>query len=143
MFVLFRLFSPYRLVIEIRSELDPPSKCLSFNACATPVADPPDGCISALPKQNGREDHIEKSFGDLENAFTNSIREPSQSKSSIRSRDDSIRLLYDVQNSSDWLNLVEGHDSHVCLPNLFTLGVLTKTISGAYGVDETYTALYL
>jgi hypothetical protein len=103
------LFSPYKLVIEIHSASDLPNKCLNLNACARLVAPTSNNEIESVDQK--RKDHIEQKFGDREESYIRSIRDPSGPPK--RSRDDSIKLLYSVQAPSDWLDLVEGHDDHV------------------------------
>ena len=70
-----------------------------------------DGSHVKLTEQNRKKDEIDMTFGDLEEAFLKSIGQ--RSSTPIRSRDDSIELLYNIKSPSDWLDLVEGHDHHV------------------------------
>lgn len=58
-----------------------------------------------------KNDVIEKNFGELEHAYLKAANSPSSPPK--RSRDESIKLLYSVKSSNDWLDLIEGHDSHV------------------------------
>jgi hypothetical protein len=97
---IFHLFSPWKLVIQRRSESDP--------AGLIPVEDD----SHAKLQEHGRKiDYIEIKFGSLETAFLKSIGTPSEPPR--RSRDDSIKLIYDTTSPNDWLDLVEGHDDHV------------------------------
>ena len=82
-----------------------------------------DGSHVKLMEQNRKKDEIDKNFGDLEEAFLKSMGE--RSSTPIRSRDDSIELLYNIKSPSDWLNLMESHDDHVCTL-LFLFSVHSK-----------------
>jgi len=70
------------------------------------------GDIPEKSEQRGRKEYIEVNLGNLEEAFIKSIGE--QSNPPRRSRDDSIKLIYDINSTNDWLDLIEGHDEHVC-----------------------------
>jgi hypothetical protein len=107
------MFSPWKLVIEIRSTSDPTYTRWSSETHAAAVLPAQDSSRAELQEQNRKRDYIEKNFGDLEEAFLKSIGGPSDPPK--RSRDESIKQIYDIQSSSDWLDLVEGHDDHVCL----------------------------
>lgn len=113
-FTIYHLFSPWKIVIETRSASDPP--ITSPERVTDTIIPTPDGSGAALKEQSRKRDYIERGFGDLEQAFIKSIREPSDSPK--RSRDDSIKLMYDITSASDWLNLLEGHDDHVGLPSV-------------------------
>ena len=113
---ILRLFSPWKLVsIKIRSISDPSNSntSSSSDACGPSAISAQDGSYAKLQEQSRQKDHIENNFGNLEEAFIKSIREPSNPPK--RSRDDSIKLIYDIQSPSDWLDLIGGHDDHVCL----------------------------
>lgn len=58
-----------------------------------------DGTRVELKEQNRKKDYIEKNFGPLEAAFLKSNGE--RSNTPIRSRDDSIKLLYNIESPSD------------------------------------------
>lgn len=58
-----------------------------------------------------RRDVIDQNFGGLERTFLETAK--TASDKNLRSRDDSIRLIYGIKKQEDWLNLVESHDSHV------------------------------
>jgi hypothetical protein len=70
-----------------------------------------------LDRQGHRKDYIKKNFGNLEEAFINSIGGPSSPPK--RSRDESIKLIYDIASPGDWLDLIEGYDDHVFSPLLY------------------------
>jgi hypothetical protein len=108
-FSAYHLFSPWKLVIEIRLASDGSDTTSDESITVIPGKD---GSHVKLKEQNRKKDEIDKNFGDLEEAFLKSIGE--RSSAPIRSRDDSIELLYNIKTSSDWLDLVEGHDDHVC-----------------------------
>ena len=110
-FSAYHLFSPWKLVIEIRLASDG-SDTTSDGSTIT-VIPGKDGSHVKLMEQNRKKDEIDKNFGDLEEAFLKSMGE--RSSTPIRSRDDSIELLYNIKSPSDWLDLVEGHDDHVCI----------------------------
>lgn len=106
---IYRLFSPWKIVIEIRSASAPPS------TITDPTSDIviQDGIPTETPKVFVINDDIEQNFGPLEESFQKLIREPP--KPPKRSRHESIKLIYDSKTPDDWLDLVEGHDDHVCL----------------------------
>ena len=110
-YTIYRLFSPWKIIIEIRSVSD------SSNANPSPdagVVTSQDAIQAEVQEQTQlKKDDIEKNFGPLEESFIKSIRDPS---SPNRSRDESIKLIYDVQSPKDWLDLVDGHDDHVSIP---------------------------
>lgn len=110
--MIYHLFSPWRLVIEIRSASDPSSTGSSLEGHATAVIPAQDSSREESQKPSRKKDYAEKNFGNIEEAFLRSIGEPSEGPK--RSRDDSIKLIYDTNSPSDWLDLVEGHDDHVC-----------------------------
>jgi hypothetical protein len=66
-----------------------------------------------LQEQNRKKDYIERNFGTLEESFMKSIGETPRPPK--RSRDDSIKLIYDIKDPSDWLDMVDAHDDHVSL----------------------------
>jgi hypothetical protein len=108
-FSAYHLFSPWKLVIEIRLASDGPDT--TSDGRTITVLPGKDGSQVKLKEQNRKKDEIDKNFGDLEEAFLKSIGE--RSSAPIRSRDDSIELLYNIKRPDDWLDLVEGHDDHV------------------------------
>jgi hypothetical protein len=110
-FSAYHLFSPWRLVIEIHLASD--GSDTASDGSAITVIPGKDGSHVKLTEQNRKKDEIDQNFGDLEEALLKSIGE--QSIAPIRSRDDSIGLLYNIKSPSDWLDLVEGHDDHVCI----------------------------
>ena len=114
-FATYYLFSPWKVVIEIRSasELSEPGSGGLASAARPAQAQ----SATNLDRQGRRKDFIKENFGYLEEAFINSIGGPSSSPK--RSRDESIKLLYDVASPSDWLDLIEGHDDHVISPLLY------------------------
>ncbi|RFU27284.1 hypothetical protein B7463_g9043, partial [Scytalidium lignicola] len=118
-FTIFQLFSPWRVVIERRSALDPRESSTS-DAGAGGVTSAQDSSQEKLQEQSPKKDNIEKNFGNLEEEFIKSIGKPSSA--SKRSRDDSIKLVYNARSPSDWLDLVEGHDDH----GLMTLTKITQ-----------------
>ena len=101
LYTIFHFFSPWRLVIEIR-----PTRTTDL-VVSTQSSSP-----TELEEPDHKKNYIERNFGSLEEAFLKSVSEPLGSLT--RSRDDSIRLIYDMKSPSDWLDLVEGHDDHVC-----------------------------
>ncbi|KAG0647377.1 hypothetical protein D0Z07_7147 [Hyphodiscus hymeniophilus] len=65
---------------------------------------------SAAHEEYRKKDYIERNFGALEKSFIESARQASNPPK--RSRDDSIRLIYEISGAGDWLDLIEGHDDH-------------------------------
>jgi hypothetical protein len=109
---IFHLFSPWKVVIQRRSASD--SSSLSTDEAALlPVKY---DSRAKLQGQGRKKDDIERDFGEREHAFMKPIGEPWDPPR--RSRDDSIKVIYDAVSPSDWLDLVESHDDHVC-PLLF------------------------
>ena len=106
---IFQLLSPWKIVIEIRRATDPIS---SSDGSAAAVIPTQDSSRAEPQEENRKKDYIEKNFGSLEEEFIKSIREPSSPPK--RSRDDSIKLIYDTKSANDWLDLIEDHDIHVC-----------------------------
>lgn len=103
-FMILHIFSPWTLTIKIRrSALDPPAAVIS-------TQDGSNRTTLSIPGL--KNDRINRSFGNLEEEFLRSIKRPSTPPK--RSRDDSIKLIYDIKSPSDWLDLIEGHDEHVC-----------------------------
>jgi hypothetical protein len=100
----FQLFSPWQIVVQRRSpKLSPDAIDQNIVQQEDPVK---------IQEQALNKDYIESNFGLLEDAYLASVGKSSVSRP-IRSRDDSIRLLYSTKNATDWLNLVNGHDEHV------------------------------
>ena len=110
----YYLLSPWKVVIEIRSayDLSKPGSDEPANALNPTLG----GSSTLLDEARPKKDYIEPNFGDIEEAYLKSIGQPSNF--AIRSRDDSIKMIYDIQDDTDWLTLIEGHDDHVCLPLL-------------------------
>ncbi|OBT48121.1 hypothetical protein VE00_01038 [Pseudogymnoascus sp. WSF 3629] len=102
----YRLFSPWKIVIEIRSASAPPDTIPD----PTPDIVVQDDIPIEIPEEFVINDDIEQNFGPLEESFQKLIREPP--KPPKRSRDESIKLIYDSKSPNDWLDLVEGHDDH-------------------------------
>lgn len=103
---IYRLFSPWKIVIEIRSASAPQDT----------IPDPTSDIVvqDDIPIEKFViNDDIEQNFGPLEESFQKLIREPA--KPPKRSRDESIKLIYNSKGPNDWLDLVEGQDDHVCL----------------------------
>lgn len=71
---------------------------------------------SAQPdeKSSPKKDVIQKDYGHLERVYLEAANGTLNSPPK-RSRDESIRFLYNVKDESDWMDLVEGHDSHVTI----------------------------
>lgn len=132
---IYRLFSPWTIVIEIRSASAPPGTIPD----PTPDIVVQDDIPIEIPEEFVVNDDIEQNFGPLEESFQKLIREPP--KPPKRSRDESIKLIYDIKSPNDWLDLVEGHDDHVCLcsPGL----TITNTLIGLDGFDKSHAALHL
>ena len=140
-FAIYHLFSPWKLVIEIRSASDPSNTRWSSETRAAAVLPALGSSPAELQEQNRKKNYIEKNFGDLEETFLKSIGRPSDPPK--RSRDDSIKLIYDIQSPSDWLDLVEGHDDHVCLLFFyFCFTLFDKVWSGSHGSNKNYATLY-
>ena len=134
----FHLFSPWKLVIQKRSALDS-SGSSSHTAAPIPVLD---DSRTKLYEQSRKKDYIERDFGSLEDVFIKSIGEPSGP--ARRSRDDSIKLIYDTNKPSDWLDLVGGHDDHVCpFPSPHFSAFFLITVPGPHDFNKSYAALYL
>lgn len=75
------------------------------------VAEPAQDAIGEKVKEPSRKkDYIEKNFGKLEEGFLKNAGAASGPPK--RSRDDSIKLIYETTSANDWLDLVEGHDDH-------------------------------
>lgn len=106
---IYGLFSPWKIVIEIRSTSAPPDTVPD----PTPDTVTQDNIPIETPEEVVIIDDIKQNFGPLEESFQKLIREPP--KPPKRSRDESIKLIYDSKSPDDWLDLVEGHDDHVCL----------------------------
>lgn len=106
-FIFYQLFSPWRIVIEIRSASD------SSNRSSTTDGNKgtKESINTEILEQSVKKDYIEKEFGKLEEGFAKSIDAPSDNP--IRSRDDSIKKIYEIKNPSDWLDLIDNHDDHV------------------------------
>lgn len=105
-FAVYYLFSPWRVVIEIRSASDASSTAVEAD---TPAHG--DDFSESPVEEIHKTDHIDPNFGELEKAFFKSIKEPAEPPR--RSRDDSIKLIYEVKSPDDWLDLIAGHDDHV------------------------------
>lgn len=106
---IYRLFSPWKIVIEIRSASAPSD---TIPGPTTDIVVHDDISIDILEEFIIIDD-IEQNFGPLEESFQKLIREPP--KPPKRSRGESIKLIYGIKGPNDWLDLVEGHDDHVCL----------------------------
>jgi hypothetical protein len=116
-FTIFHLFSPWKLVIERRSASNSSNTGPSPDGREAVLIPAQDSNPVELDEQSRKKDYIESNFGDLENKFINSMGKPSVTPK--RSRDDSIKLMYDTKSPGDWLDFIEGHDDHVCLLSLY------------------------
>jgi hypothetical protein len=104
LFALWHFFSPWKIVIQIR----PAREAVKVDEVVTPQAEDATPVKEEEPRKN---DVIEKNFGELEQAYLKAAKSPSSPPK--RSRDESIKLLYSVKSPNDWLDLIDGHDSHV------------------------------
>ncbi|KFX96324.1 hypothetical protein V490_03402 [Pseudogymnoascus sp. VKM F-3557] len=103
---IYGLFSPWKIIIEIRSASAPPD----IIPDPTPDIVIQDDITIETPEEFVVIDDIKQNFGPLEESFQKLVREPP--KPPKRSRDESIKLIYDSKSPDDWLDLVEGHDGH-------------------------------
>jgi len=62
-------------------------------------------------ESRSKKDVIEKEFGQLETDFLKNAQ--TTSNGAIRSRSESIKLIYGIQKQDEWLDLINGHDEHV------------------------------
>jgi hypothetical protein len=139
LFTIYHMFSPWKLVIEIRSTSDPSNTRWSSETSV--AAELPAQESLELQEPNRKQDYIENNFGDLEETFLKSIGGPSDPPK--RSRDDSIKQIYGIQSPSDWLDLVEGHDDHVCyLLFYYYFTLFDKVWLGSHGSNKNYATLY-
>jgi hypothetical protein len=94
------------VVIELRAD----SKLSTDKAAVGGLLIPSDDSTNTQKPSTQRDD-IEEQFGKLETEFLQSIHQKPDSLH--QSRNDSIKLIYDVKSPSDWAKLIEGHDDHV------------------------------
>lgn len=110
-FTLFQVFSPWRIVIQRRSVSAESAVEPSDLGGSKPEVPTPDAGHAEPEEEIRIKDDIEEDFGKLEDSFLKAVGEPSNTPR--RSRDHSIRLIYDAKTPNDWLDLVDGHDDNV------------------------------
>ncbi|KAF3196392.1 hypothetical protein TWF191_009294 [Orbilia oligospora] len=102
--LLWRYFSPWTIVVQRRGN---PLETTSSNDGNVSV--PIDPVKSLQESSRGRDD-IEQKLGDSEEAFLKLVG--TTSKPPNLSRDGAIRMIYDIEEGEDWLDLIEGQDDH-------------------------------
>jgi len=104
---IWHFFSPWQIVLQSKAEIR--DAALKASAHVKLEAEPE--AVNTPGQVELRRDVINQNFGGLERTFLETAK--TASDKNLRSRDDSIRLIYGIKKQEDWLNLVESHDSHV------------------------------
>ncbi|KAJ6264117.1 hypothetical protein Dda_0259 [Drechslerella dactyloides] len=105
---LWHFCSPYQIVLQSRSQPDPTSDTSIDIATDSPVQ-------SADSIGEKVKDTIDKNYGPLEQSYLaqiSTVNSGSVGANIYRSRDESIKLVYGITKSADWLDLVESQDDH-------------------------------
>ncbi|KAF3078607.1 mitochondrial inner membrane protein required for protein import, variant 3 [Orbilia oligospora] len=102
--LLWRYFSPWTIVVQRRGNSLETTSSNDGN-----VSVPIDPVKSLQGSSRGRDD-IEQKLGDSEEAFLKLVG--TTSKPPNLSRDGAIRMIYDIEEGEDWLDLIEGQDDH-------------------------------
>jgi hypothetical protein len=110
---LWHFFSPWQIVLQSRSEVR--NAASRTNQGDTAVQQ--EEHVSTSEHIEVKRDEIERDFGDLERSLMKDAK--SVSNRGLRSRDDSIRLIYGIKKQEDWLDLIGSHDSHVSCSKYF------------------------
>lgn len=106
MSVLWHFFSPWQIVLQSRSGVPVPTDV------ATTVVEPAHEAEDVKePVVLKKKDDIEQQFGALEQAYLKNARTPYHK--ALRSRHDSIKLIYSIKKEADWQDLIDSHDSDV------------------------------
>lgn len=107
--LLWHYFSPWAIVVQRRAN----SSDTASNVTITDGVSTPTDPVESPQETSRGSDNIEQKLGDSEEAFLSLVGTASAPPSI--SRDDAIRMIYDIEKREDWLELIERQDDHVSI----------------------------